>query len=290
VQLWQDRRVANHHFANIGDVWKHLWLATVLSEQRPAQYVETHAGSALYRLVDDAERRIGVRTFMAAAASCQALRSAAYYGALARFVAADEPSYPGSPLLAMTTLGAASRYVFCETDQASVDDLRAAADRLGLSGAVQVIAGDGVSKVLDMVETRQLDESGLVHVDPFDFDSTVSSSVPARELIKHLAAARVPAFAWYHLAAPTASLELFHEIAAAVREVRVSCCELRLGGPQAALAGTASGCGVLLVGDGLAAATSLYQGAANTYLAVLNEQLSDEGYGITAVSELVTTA
>jgi 23S rRNA A2030 N6-methylase RlmJ len=42
--------MANQHFGNLGDVWKHLWLAGVVAGVRPGQYVETHAGSALYRL------------------------------------------------------------------------------------------------------------------------------------------------------------------------------------------------------------------------------------------------
>jgi hypothetical protein len=61
AQATRGRSVANPHFANLGDVWKHLWLTGALGQVRPVQYVETHAGSALYRLVDDVERAIGVR-------------------------------------------------------------------------------------------------------------------------------------------------------------------------------------------------------------------------------------
>ncbi len=51
--------MANPHFANLGDVWKHLLLTEVISLLRPEHYVETHAGSATYRLVDDVERVLG---------------------------------------------------------------------------------------------------------------------------------------------------------------------------------------------------------------------------------------
>jgi 23S rRNA A2030 N6-methylase RlmJ len=278
--------VANHHFANVGDVWKHLWLAGALSEQRPEQYVETHAGSARYRLVDDAERQLGVRTFMTAAANLGELRSTAYFGVIGGFVAAEEPSYPGSALLAMTMLGAACRYCFCDTDPVSVKDLVAAATRLGLRGTTQVLASDGVSAVLEMVEARQFNESAFVHVDPFDFDSTVSGGVSARELIKRLAAARVPVFAWYHLASPTASLELFRDIAAGVPDTRVTCAELRLDGPKAGIAGTGCGCGVLLVGDQLASAMSAHDEAA-IYVAAFNDLADHGGLDVTAISDVV---
>ena len=45
--------MANPHFANLGDVWKHLLLTEVISWLQPGHYVETHAGSALYALADD---------------------------------------------------------------------------------------------------------------------------------------------------------------------------------------------------------------------------------------------
>lgn len=86
--------MANQHFANLGDVWKHLWLAGAVAQVRPRHYIETHAGSALYRLVDDVERDLGVRTFLAASSECDLLRSTPYRRHLAEFVSGGEPSYP----------------------------------------------------------------------------------------------------------------------------------------------------------------------------------------------------
>jgi 23S rRNA A2030 N6-methylase RlmJ len=40
--------MANPHFANLGDAWKHLLLTEVISSLRPGHYVETHAGSAAF--------------------------------------------------------------------------------------------------------------------------------------------------------------------------------------------------------------------------------------------------
>ena len=192
--------MANQHFANLGDVWKHLWLTGVADDLRPGQYIETHAGSALYRLVDDAERALGVQTFLAASGEDDLLRSSPYRQQLAGFVASSEPSYPGSPLLAMMLLGRACRYVFYDTDRASVDDLLATRDRLGLLDKVQVVHGDGLAGTLALLETRAIGQASLVHVDPFDFPAPGPGGVSAQDLVERLAAAAVPTIVWYPLA------------------------------------------------------------------------------------------
>src|SRR5436309_1658093 len=42
----------NNHFAELGDVWKHLPLAEILRITPPRDYWETHAGSASYALTE----------------------------------------------------------------------------------------------------------------------------------------------------------------------------------------------------------------------------------------------
>ena len=68
--------MANPHFANLGDVWKHLLLTEVISWLQPKHYVETHAGSALYALTDDLERGLGAELFLAASSEIEPLRAA----------------------------------------------------------------------------------------------------------------------------------------------------------------------------------------------------------------------
>ena len=70
--------MANPHFANLGDVWKHLLLTEVISWLRPEDYVETHAGSVIYRLVDDAERGLAAQMFLSASSEIEPLRSSPY--------------------------------------------------------------------------------------------------------------------------------------------------------------------------------------------------------------------
>jgi 23S rRNA A2030 N6-methylase RlmJ len=269
----EDEGVANQHFANLGDVWKHLWLTAVVGDLRPGQYVETHAGSALYQLADDAERALGVRTFLALSGEDDLLRSNPYRRQLAEFVVGPEPSYPGSPMLAMMLLGRACRYVFCDTDRASVDDLLATRDRLGLHDRVQVVHGDGLAETLALLETRAIGQASLVHVDPFDFREPGPGGASARDLVVRLAAAAIPTFVWYGLATSADSLELLHEITTAAPEARAWCAELHVGGPRANLVGIGgSGCGILLAGIAPPPGT---RQAAEAFVAAFNDLTAD---------------
>ncbi|MGH3401565.1 MAG: hypothetical protein ACRDRJ_03460 [Streptosporangiaceae bacterium] len=116
--------------------------------------------------------------------------------------------HPGSPLLAMMLLGRACRYVFCDTDPASVADLRAARERFGLRDEVRVIHGDGLAETTALLQAHAIGAASLVHVDPFDFRAAGPGVASALELVTCLAAASIPTFAWYGLTAPSAAHEL----------------------------------------------------------------------------------
>jgi hypothetical protein len=87
--------VANPHFANLGDVWNHLLLTEVIEGLRPECYVETHAGSASYRLVGDVERGLGAEMFLSASSDAEPLRSSPYRRHVLASARGAEPSYPG---------------------------------------------------------------------------------------------------------------------------------------------------------------------------------------------------
>ena len=71
--------MANSHFGNLGDVWKHLVLAEVLEREPPRWYAETHAGSAAYLLNRDPQREFGIWRFLAAAPRSAELARSRYY-------------------------------------------------------------------------------------------------------------------------------------------------------------------------------------------------------------------
>lgn len=140
--------MANRHFAQLADVWKHLPLVEVISIERPNRYWESHAGSATYETLDDAERRYGALTFLEVAPRRPALARSRYLTHLRAMC--DPPGelapYPGSPLLAALELGSTCSYVLCDLDPDSVADLRSAARRLDLASRTEVVVGaDGMT-------------------------------------------------------------------------------------------------------------------------------------------------
>jgi 23S rRNA A2030 N6-methylase RlmJ len=281
--------MANPHFANLGDVWKHLLLTEVISWLRPGNYVETHAGSASYRLVDDVERGLGAQMFLSASSEVEPLLSSPYRRHILEFGRGAEPSYPGSPLLAMMLLGEACRYVFCDTDPASVADLLAARERFGLPDKVRVVHGDGLAETTALLQTSAVGAASLVHVDPFDFHAAGPGVISALELVMCLAAARIPTFAWYGLSAQSAAHELFHEVTIAVPAARAWCAELRVGGQEANAAGIGSGCGVLFTAADVVPVGPMRR-AADAYVRAFNEQSVAADAGVNVTASFVTSA
>jgi 23S rRNA A2030 N6-methylase RlmJ len=281
--------MANLHFANLGDVWKHLLLSEVISWLRPGYYVETHAGSASYRLAGDVERGLGVEIFLSASAETEPLRSSPYRRHILELARGAEPSYPGSPLLAMMLLGHACRYAFCDTDPASVADLQAARERLGLRDKAAVIHGDGLAEASALLQAHTIGADSLVHVDPFDFRAAGPGAVSALELVTRLAAAGIPAFSWYGLTTHSAAHELFRDLTIAAPAARAWSAELRVGGRRANAAGIGPGCGVLCTGAGLVAAGPMRR-AADAYVRAFNEQSSAADAGVYVTASFVTSA
>jgi 23S rRNA A2030 N6-methylase RlmJ len=274
--------MANPHFANLGDVWKHLLLTEVISWLQPGHYVETHAGSALYAVADDLERGLGAEMFLSASSEIEPLRSSPYRRHILELARAAAPAYPGSPLLAMMLLGRACRYVFCDTDPSSVADLQVASERLGLGDEVQVIHGDGLAETTALLQAHAIGVASLVHVDPFDFREAGPLGVSALQLVTCLAAASIPTFAWYGLTSRSAPHELFHEVTTAAPAALAWDAELRVGGQRANAAGIGSGCGVLFIAGDLAPVESMRR-AADAYVRAFNEHsvAADAGVHVT---------
>jgi 23S rRNA A2030 N6-methylase RlmJ len=281
--------MANQHFANLGDVWKHLLLAEAISWLRPGHYVETHAGSASYRLSGDVERALGAEMFLAASAEAEPLRGSPYRRHVLELARGAEPSYPGSPLLAMLLLGRACRYVFCDTDPACVEDLLAAGERLGLRDNVGVIHGDGIAETTALLQAHAIGAASLVHVDPFDFDAAGPGAVSALELVTRLAAASIPTFAWYGLPSSSAAHELFREVTIGAPATRAWSAELHVGGRRASEAGIGSGCGVLFTAADMSPTRPMRQ-VADAYVRAFNEQSVAADAGVNVTASFVTSA
>jgi len=183
--------MANRHFANLGDVWKHLLLAEVLRLNPPQHYWETHAGSPTYPLSESPARLHGALRFLAYASSDPDLLGCGYMEALQ----AQPGIYPGSPAIAVRQLGAKASYLFCETESESVAALRLAT----LHHDARVVEGDGVVAIAREMARRRVEPgSVLVHIDPYDPRERLSTSaMTPLELAASAARQGYRLFYWY---------------------------------------------------------------------------------------------
>jgi hypothetical protein len=181
----------NNHFAELGDVWKHLPLAEILCANPPRHYWETHAGSAWYALTESPPRLHGALRFLSCAPRDPDLYGCAYLQALQ----ASPGVYPGSPALALQFLGQSATYLFCDVDTESAATLRAATGDF----AARVIEADGVSTIYHEAQlARVKPEDVLVHIDPFDpYERVTGQSQTPVELAAWLARAGYRLFYWY---------------------------------------------------------------------------------------------
>jgi hypothetical protein len=185
--------VTNSHFANFGDVWKHLALAEVLRVRPAREYWETHAGSATYDLTDSLTRRHGALHFLATAPTDPDLSASAYLDALR----ATPEIYLGSAALASRMLGADCRYLLCDLDPASADSLRTMGHAYNLE--LRVVEGDGISTIRQQSANCDPPCSDIfVNVDPFDpFERRTPDALTPIELAGDLAASGYRLFYWY---------------------------------------------------------------------------------------------
>jgi len=202
--------MANRHFGNIGDIWKHLPLAEILALELPHNYWESHAGSASYPLVPSPERAYGVSGFLERAGRREQL-AGSRFSLLLDDLAGKSPTldrYPGSPLIAMMTLGAGASYLFCDLDGASLLTLEESARSLGIApGHVRCVARDGVATVLQAASRLSRAEAAqtLVLIDPFDLELPPGGSPAGEsaagpgpvELLWQMATLGARAILWY---------------------------------------------------------------------------------------------
>lgn len=190
--------MANRHFGNLGDVWKHLVLAEVLAIERPLHYWETHAGSASYPLSPSRARGYGVYGFLDASGHDRVLAESHYCGVLEGEVDRSVPTYPGSPLIAMRLLLGDTDYVFCDLDPASTESLESAADGLGIGGRARCLTQDGLAAIRDTSGAYADDPADvLVHIDPFDPSAETEPGLSAVTLASELSRQGFRLIYWY---------------------------------------------------------------------------------------------
>jgi 23S rRNA A2030 N6-methylase RlmJ len=196
-------QMANAHFGNIGDIWKHLPLASILAMERPAMYWESHSGAAKYVLSSSPERDYGIFYFLKNVSRSRTLRLSAYYRTLEDLenLNGTVPSYPGSPLLAMMLLRAyAGSFLFCDIDARSLESVMDCAAWLNIdSGRILCIGGDGVAAILDRLDKTPEEEilDTFIFIDPFDIAGGVQRGDAPITLFCNAARAGAKTALWY---------------------------------------------------------------------------------------------
>ncbi|MBN2041288.1 MAG: 23S rRNA (adenine(2030)-N(6))-methyltransferase RlmJ [Spirochaetes bacterium] len=172
----------NHHYAELGDVWKHLILAEILKIKPPLQYWQTHAGSAYYTLIENGPRKHGVINFLLNAPADPELNDCAYLK-----IFQDMPGkYPGSSVLAVKILGKKAGYLLCDMDSESTYSL----NEVFADFDAEIIEKDGISAIQNRSDSSELNPSEiLIHIDPFNpyervAEGTMNSFELAVSLIK----------------------------------------------------------------------------------------------------------
>ncbi|KAA5804928.1 23S rRNA (adenine(2030)-N(6))-methyltransferase RlmJ [Alkalicaulis satelles] len=160
------------HAGNFADVLKHAVLALCLNhlirKDKPARYIDTHAGTGRYDLTSDAARRspewqAGVARVM------DASRPEAVEAALApwlKTVRACNPdgglsAYPGSPDIAAAILREQDRIHLCELHEA---DCRTLDQRYARDARIKAEQRDGYKALAALLPPRE--RRGLVMIDP----------------------------------------------------------------------------------------------------------------------------
>lgn len=185
--------MANRHYGKLGDLWKHIPLCEILSIETPVWYGESHAGDATYPLTRSDERDFGIFHLLDAVERAGETDDWIY---TRYFKTTSREHFPGSPALAMDVLtDPSTQFVFCDLDQASLDNIRAFAmhdDR-----NVACIADDGVMTMDRWL--RDASTSGaFVHLDPYlPGERASEDSLSSDELFFQLASRGIKVMLWY---------------------------------------------------------------------------------------------
>lgn len=200
--------MANSHFGEIGDIWKHLPLAEILAVEQPSRYWESHAGSASYPLSRSWQREYGIYYVLDHVSSSPALAASRYHALVTAAPSVDgyPASYPGSSTLAMSLFGrSVSEYVLCDLDPDSIASLQRAAQSAGIADLAWCIQDDGLATLWERAAATADEEAAktLVHIDPFQpYAADGRSGLSAIDLCCELAGRGYRVVYWYGLELP----------------------------------------------------------------------------------------
>jgi 23S rRNA (adenine2030-N6)-methyltransferase len=219
--------MANRHFAEIGDVWKHLVLCETLELEGPRQFWESHAGSAWYELTPSPARDYGALHLMDRAKADPVLDSSAFMRRLRSLRARRWNVYPGSPLFAMAALGdGEATFLLCDTDAKSLATISdCARERCLDANTTRVMHGDGITALAQAARSidAQAATDVLAHIDPYDHFESGERGLNSVDLFRQLAVRGMKVLLWYGYDSGETRRTVRHGIAQALRSLAVDC-------------------------------------------------------------------
>lgn len=155
------------HYGKQADVFKHLVLCEVLSNEMPTVYIDTNSANALYQLAHTPEQDYGIYHFVQNASANDKLKGSLYHRLESDAV--QKGCYYGSPALAMKVLREnADKYYFFDMQSKSLENVKAFAEREHLGDRIMIQNCDSTKGVMDLLPT--LPKTAFLHIDPYEID------------------------------------------------------------------------------------------------------------------------
>ena len=223
--------MANKHFGNLADVFKHLTLAEALAVLRPAEYWESHAGAAYYRETPGAavpiEREHGVYRFAKVGADQSVLRQSRYHRILSADLAGNPPMAPGSPRIACLLPGQnVRRQLFCDLDAASLQTI-VGPENKAAGGVppekIECVQDDGVSVLrgAGILLPEPWIPQTLAFLDPYLMADATDAGISPLELLCELAGRGIVTLLFYGFATDGERVKLHERMTAALEKSRL---------------------------------------------------------------------
>lgn len=180
------------HAGNVGDVFKHAVLLSVLDAvASPRTYVETHAGAGRYRVGPVGEWTEGIGRLLAHRGTLPDVVERLV--SLVR-VEGKTTLLPGSPLVAASALGADDRAIVVERDE---ETARLLGDAVRHDRRFTVRSDDGVRWLAEGLDGVDGDRPIVALVDPPFVEKREWTDVPRALVAAHRRRARLVSMLWY---------------------------------------------------------------------------------------------
>lgn len=186
------------HYGNIGDIWKHLPLCTILETERPHTYIETNSAYATYTLEGTPRQQYGVFHTYRHAAESEAITNSQYLAILRELNhrAKTPHTYPGSPALAMAVLkDTSARFIFCDIEPEALASVSVHAASEELAERVTTVLGDSISGTYRRIDTLTPDD--FLHIDPYFIFEPNAEGLTAFDVFVKATRRGIKCMLWY---------------------------------------------------------------------------------------------